>query len=80
MRRDGKIQEERIEWERARWMKFIDLQLNPNIKRGQKPSNPQKWIPFAWEKQERKIKPPRNLHTTQRETEILQGIFDRLKK
>ena len=80
MRKEGKMQEERIEWERARWMKFIDLQLNPNIKKVHKPSCPQKWIPFAWEQQDKKkIKPPKQLHTTERETEILRGIFDRLK-
>lgn len=76
---DGKIQEERLEWERARWMKFIDLQLNPNIKKGQKPSTPQKWIPFAWEQERVAKKPPVDLNTTQAEQEILQGIFDKLR-
>lgn len=79
MRREGKVQEERLAWERARWEKFIDLQLNPNIKRGQKPSTPQKWIPFSWEKEKIKRKPPKKLHTTKREQEILQEIFSKLK-
>jgi hypothetical protein len=78
-RRDGKIQEERQEWERARWMKFIDLQLNTNIKKGQKPSSPQKWIPFAWEKETAAKQPPKRLQTTQAEQEVLQGIFEKLK-
>lgn len=81
MRREGKVQEERLAWERARWEKFIDLQLNPNIKKGQKPATPQKWIPFAWEKTKAQAarKPPKSLHTTKREQEILQEIFSKLK-
>lgn len=80
MRREGKMQEERQAWERARWEKFIDLQLNPNIKKGQKPATPQKWIPFGWEKDgSKKKKPPKSLHTTKREQEILQEIFSKLK-
>lgn len=79
-RRDGKIQEERLEWEKCRWMKFIDLQLNPHIKKGQKPATPQKWFQFAWEKEAVKAKqPPKRLKTTQEEKEILQGIFDKLR-
>ena len=76
-RREGKAQEERLEWERLRWAKFIDLQMNPNIKKAQKPSTPQKWIPFAWEKEKVK-QPPKRLHTTKAEQEVLQGIFDKL--
>ena len=67
-----------MEWERLRWAKFIDLQLSPNIKKGQKPASPQKWIPFAWEKDKVKKQPPKRLHTTQAEEKILQSIFDKL--
>lgn len=74
---EGKAQEQRMEWERLRWAKFIDLQLNPNIKKSQKPATPQKWIPFAWEKNKVK-QPPKRLHTTQAEQKVLQGIFDKL--
>lgn len=79
MRRDGKVQEERMAWERARWEKFIDVQLNPNIKKSQKPATPQKWIPFAWEKEKATKKPPKRLHVTKREQEILQDIFSKLQ-
>jgi CYTH domain-containing protein len=51
MRRDGKVQEERAEWERLRWAKFIDLQMNPHIKKQQKPRTPKDWIRFEWEKE-----------------------------
>ena len=69
-----------MEWERCRWMKFIDLQLNPHIKKGQKPATPQQWIPFAWEQEKKKAKqPPKTLHATQAEKDVLQGIFDKLR-
>lgn len=79
MRRDGKIQEERMAWERIRWEKFVDLQLNPNIKKHHKPTSPQKWLPFDWEKEKAVKKPPQRVRITKREREVLQGIFDRLK-
>jgi hypothetical protein len=81
MRRDGKIQEERLAWERARWEKFIDLQLQPFIKAGHKPKSPQQWMQFEWEKKDKakQKQPPKRLHTTTREQEILQDIFSKLK-
>ena len=40
---------EREEWERARWMMFLAMQMHPYIKAHQKPGSPQVWLPFPWE-------------------------------
>lgn len=50
LRKEGKEQEERQEWERARWMMYLAMQMHPNIKKHQKPTTPQGWIPFPWER------------------------------
>ena len=78
LRKEGKEQEERQEWERARWMMFLTMQMHPNIKKGQKPKTPQGWIPFPWEKKDTVKKPPKRLHVTKKEEAILRDIFDKL--
>lgn len=79
MRKEGKEQEERLEWERARWMKFLDMQLNPNIKKAQKPRSPQEWIRFPWERQT-EMKPPKRLKVTKKQQAALQKIFDKVRE
>jgi hypothetical protein len=45
---EGKQREEQAEWERARWMVFMDWAISPNLKR--RPHKPQDVIRFPWEK------------------------------
>lgn len=80
MRRDGKVLEERAEWERLRWAKFVDLQMNPHIKKHQKPKTPREWIRFEWEKEDRKRQPPKDIRITEQERERLQEIFNKIGK
>lgn len=76
MRKEGKEQEERIAWERARWMKFLDLQMNPNIKKGHKPSSPQSWIPFPWERRRTEMQDVSVDPLTEEEIRCLAEIFN----
>lgn len=49
---DDEERREREEWERARWMMFLAMQMHPYIKAHQKPRSPQGWISFPWEKKQ----------------------------
>ena len=77
MRRDGKVQEERVEWERLRWAKFMDMQMNPHIKKERKPKTPKEWMRFEWEKEDKKKQPMKDWRLTDKEREGLQKIFNR---
>lgn len=44
---EGKSREEHAEWERARWMIYMDWAISPNLKR--RPHTPQEVIRFPWE-------------------------------
>lgn len=46
---DDAEKEERRRWERARWQMFLALNMNPYVKH--KPSTPERWMPFSWEKE-----------------------------
>ena len=48
-RRDGKEKEMRAKWELARWCKWQDALLSPNIKPERKPTTPQAFVRFAWD-------------------------------
>lgn len=80
MRKEGKEQEERLEWERARWMMFTAMQMHPYIKQERKPKTPQGWIEFPWEKKQTERKPPKRLRVTKKEQAILREVFDKLDK
>lgn len=45
---EGKRKEEQEEWERVRWMIYMDWAISPNLKR--RPHKPQDVIRFPWEK------------------------------
>lgn len=79
---EGKEQEERMQWERARWQMFLLMQMHPNIKKHQKPATPQSWIRFPWEKQ--MITPDEVRPVTERMqkklTELLNDFIDRNNK
>ena len=49
---DDEERRAREEWERARWMMYLMMQMHPYIKAHQKPGSPQAWIPFPWERKE----------------------------
>lgn len=44
---EGKQKDDQAEWERARWMVFMDWAISPNLK--QRPHTPQDVIRFPWE-------------------------------
>ena len=46
---DDAEKEERRLWERAGWQRCIALNMNPYVKH--KPSTPERWVPFSWEKE-----------------------------
>lgn len=47
--REGAENAERRRWERARWQMFLAMQLSPYVRN--KPSTPEQWAPFGWERQ-----------------------------
>ena len=47
---EGKRKEEQAEWERARWMIYMDWAISPNLKR--RPHKPQDVIRFPWERED----------------------------
>lgn len=46
---EGHRMREREEWERTRWMVFMEWSISPNLKR--RPHTPQDVIRFPWEKE-----------------------------
>lgn len=50
LRAEGKAEEERHEWERARWQVYMMAQMHPYMK--QKPKSPQEFVRFPWEIEE----------------------------
>lgn len=44
-------EKEREDWSKRRWELFILMQMHPHIKSYNKPTTPEKWIAFPWEKQ-----------------------------
>jgi hypothetical protein len=44
---EGKAAEDHAEWERTRWMVFMDWAVSPNLKR--RPNKPQDVVTFPWE-------------------------------
>ena len=78
LRAEGYQQQQRLEWEKARWQMFIAMQMHPYLK--QKPRTPKDWIPFAWEQEEqRKEIDPSVYRMTEAEKEKLAEIFGRMK-
>lgn len=76
LRKEGKEQEERQAWEIARWQMFLTMQMHPQIKKGHKPTTPQAWIPFPWEKKRQKPKKAERYEPlTEREVLNLCEIF-----
>lgn len=75
LRLEGYHNEQRNEWERARWQMFLVMQMHPHIKQGQKPNTPQQWIPFPWEKEEHKEIDPSACKLTDEQKEKLSKIF-----
>lgn len=47
--REAAEQAERRRWARARWQMFLAMQLSPYVRN--KPSSPELWVPFGWERQ-----------------------------
>lgn len=76
LRLKGYREAERSKWEVARWQMFLAMQMHPNIKKGQKPSNPQAWIPFPWEKQQNEPQGATIEPLTQIEITALAEIFN----
>jgi hypothetical protein len=48
---EGKQKEDQSEWERARWMIYMDWAISPNLKR--RPRKPQEVVRFPWEENEK---------------------------
>jgi hypothetical protein len=78
LRVEGYQQRQRQEWEKARWQMFLAMQMHPYIKK--KPSTPQDWIPFEWEKKQRKEVDPSVYRMTEADKEKLAEIFGRKNK
>jgi hypothetical protein len=81
LRFKGWQQEQRIEWERARWQMFLLMQMHPYIKQHNKAKTPKDWIPFEWEKTKKDRKPnaPIKCKITKKEKQRLMDIFSKMK-
>lgn len=76
LRAEGKAEEERHEWERARWQMYMVVQMHPYLK--QKPKTPQEWVKFPWE-----IEKPQegiNWQTSEEEAQRVREIFKHYKE
>lgn len=71
---DAKRKEKQERWEIARWQSFLAMRQNPYIKQGNKPTTPQQWIRFGWEKQEDLSKKADEYRITPAEIDILELI------
>jgi hypothetical protein len=73
LRAEGKAEEERHEWERARWQVFMQYAIAPNLKR--RPHSPQEVLRFPWEKPE--VQEMKNVEPlTEKEIEGLCKLFN----
>lgn len=73
LRRKGYEEKEREDWTKRRWELFILMQMHPNIKTHNKPTTPELWIPFAWEKA---VEPQRaDAHISAEDVDKLTAIF-----
>lgn len=75
MRVEGKAEEDRQKWEVARWQMFIAMQMHPYMKKGNKPSSPQRWIPFPWEKEMEREIPKGSYKVTDSEKEKFKELI-----
>jgi hypothetical protein len=72
---EGKQEEERLSWEKARWQCFIMMRMHPYMK--QKPNTPQEWIRFPWEQEHPDLEQV-DCKVSEDEQERLKDIFSKI--
>ena len=78
LRFEGAEKKERSKWERLRWLEWHQTLLSPYIKPANKPSSPQAFMRFGWEKA-KEIK-PEDCVVTPEQIEKLNAIAAQLKR